>query len=66
MIADALHKIAADISAIIDEASQGHVIDLFALQVLAKRIEAQAEMLAKDLDGPGQPILERLPRGNRA
>lgn len=53
MIADALHNIAADISAIIDEASQGHVIDLFALQVLAKRIEAQAEMLAKDLDAPG-------------
>lgn len=49
MITDALHKIERRLDAIAEAADDQHPIDPHELRVIARQIEAQAEMLEKGL-----------------
>jgi hypothetical protein len=50
MIAAALRRIEAELRALIARAEEEHAIDAFALGVIARRINAQAESLELGLD----------------
>lgn len=49
---ETLSKIGRELDALISDASDEHPVDLHELHIIARRIEAQAEMIAQGLVEP--------------
>ncbi len=51
MIADSVAAIKAQLKALVADQEREHPVDPFAVLLLAHQLEAQIDMLAKELDG---------------